>query len=294
MKTIASLSAALLILIPGAGCVPALRAAPDLELQGGSIPVAEAEAAYREAIDLFGTRRPDDVRRSGELLRRSAASLDDPVNALLALVEVLVWQVEHEADADTREDLATRAVHAGQWCLEAAPEQPACRYRLAIAVGVQARERPRTGSDAMEVMLELLQASRAADPALDHGGPDRVLALVYLRAPGWPAGPGDPDLGHEHAVAAAGIDALHPPNHLVLGESLVKLDREKDAIEAYRTALRLADEQRESGGRDALDWLREAENALNRLGAQRLSLRVKQGNKDAGAKVPEGERFREC
>lgn len=267
MKTVASLLAMGVILAAGGGCVPALRQAP--ALQDGSDPASpsEAEAGYREAVRLYASREEDPVRRAGELLRAGAGALQDPLPALLVLAELRVWQVEHEPDPELREDLATRAVHAGQWCMEVAPDSPACRYRLAIAVGVQARERPGTGLDAMPIMLELLQAAGSEDPGLDHGGPDRVMALLYLRAPGWPSGPGDADLGYQHAVAAAEIDPVHPPNRLVLGEALEALDRESEAIAAYVEARRLAGEQQESGGRDAREWLEESEAALNRLGS---------------------------
>jgi tetratricopeptide (TPR) repeat protein len=257
----------LLVLAAAVGCVPALREAPEISGSGDGLSRGEAERRYREAVELFATRRDEAVRRASSLLRESAGSLDNPVEAVLALSEVLVWQVEHEPDPDAREDLATRAVHAGQWCLDSSPEDPRCSYRLAIAVGVQARERPGTGVDAMPLMIELLETARAAEPGLDHGGPDRVLALLYLRAPGWPAGPGDPDLGYEHALAAAGIDREYPPNQLVLGEALAAVDRRDEAIRAYREALRLSEVQQEYGGRDAREWLHESEAALSRFGS---------------------------
>ena len=267
MKPAGPLLVVLVILFSGAGCSPALREAPALPGADRPISAIEAEARYLEALELFGTRQEEAVRRAGRLLRESAAALDDGSPALLALVELLVWQVEHEPDAAAREDLAEGAVHAGQWCLESAPEQPACRYRLAIAVGVQARERPGTGLDAMKVMVELLEEARVADPGFDHGGPDRVLALLYLRAPGWPAGPGDADLGHEHALAAVALDPGFPPNHLVLGEALEAVELEDEALKAYRAALVLAEGMRESRGRDAAEWVQEAESALARIGA---------------------------
>jgi hypothetical protein len=267
LKVLRLLPSILMILALGAGCVPALRESPDLQRPAGSMSQSEAEAGYRLAIDLFGSRQEDQVRRAGAVLRETAGVLSEPTEALLALVEVLVWLVEHEEAPNVREDLATKAVHAGQWCLEHVPEDPRCRYRLAIAVGVQGRERPGTGIDAMPTMIELLAAAREAAPDQDHGGPDRVLALLYLRAPGWPAGPGDPDLGYEHALLAVGIAPDFPPNHLVLGEALAAVSREQEAIAAYRTALQLTNMQQESGGRDAREWREEAELALSRLGA---------------------------
>jgi hypothetical protein len=250
-----------------AGCVSALKEPPDLHQGGEAAPLSRDQVAERlqDASTLFETRESAAVLQAGEILRNLAASSADPLDACLLLVQVQVWLVEHESDPDVREHLASGAVHAGQWCRESAPEDPRCLYRLAIAVGVQARERPGTGIDAMATMLELLETARGVDPEQDHGGPDRVLALVYLRAPGWPTGPGDPDLGYEHATAATVIDPGYPPNQLVLGEALAAIDRTEEAKEAYRTALSLAETLQETGARDARDWHREALNALKCL-----------------------------
>jgi hypothetical protein len=263
----------LLCLACAAGCAPALREPPDLRQGREPARLSRDQAAerLRDASTLFDVRETAPVLRAAEILRDLAAAADDPLDALLLLVQVQVWLVEHESDPDVREALAVGAVHAGQWCRETTPENPRCLYRLAIAVGVQARERPGTGIDAMATMVELLEAARAGDAAQDHGGPDRVLALAFLRAPGWPTGPGDPDLGYDHAVAATGFDPDYPPNQLVLGEALEAIDREDEAAEAYRTALNLACEQHEIGVRDAREWRLEAESALSRFGELSLS-----------------------
>jgi hypothetical protein len=263
----AAILSVVMIVILATGCIPALREPPAFPERSDAIGPQEAENGLREALELFATRNEEQVTLAEEKLRQVAGSLDDPIPAVLALAEILVWLVEHETDPDTREDFATRAVHAGQWCRSIDPGEPACSYRLAIAVGVQARERPGTGVDAMPVMIELLEAARGAEPGLDHGGPDRVLALLYLRAPGWPTGPGDPDLGYEYAVAAVRIDPGYPHNYLVMGEALEKVERKNEAVEAYKTACELTEEQQEYRGRDAREWLEQAEAALRRIGS---------------------------
>ena len=40
----------------------------------------------------------------------------------------------------------------------------------------------------------MFHSAAEGDPTIEDGGPDRALALTYLRAPGWPTGPGAPDL----------------------------------------------------------------------------------------------------
>jgi tetratricopeptide (TPR) repeat protein len=142
-------------------------------------------------------------------------------------------------------------VQLGQWCQRRAPADPACDYRLAIALGQQARERASTGKDALGKMVGLLRKAIAAAPALDSGGPHRVLALVLLRAPGWPIGPGDPEEGLAEARAAARLFPDVPENQLALGEALRKNGAAEESRAAYRHALDLATAAEKAGDPEA-------------------------------------------
>ncbi len=95
-----------------------------------------------------------------------------------------------------------------------------CDYRLALALGQQARERPATAADALPRITALLAQVVAAAPELDEAGGQRVLALVLLRAPGWPVGPGDPEQGLAQAREAVRLSPAYPPNLLALAEAL--------------------------------------------------------------------------
>jgi hypothetical protein len=111
-------------------------------------------------------------------------------------------------------------------------------------------------------MIQLLGEVLESDPELDHAGPHRTVALVYLRAPGWPTGPGDVDLGLEHARTAVALAPAYPPNQLCLGEALRRTDEREASREAYRRAEELALEWAETGDPDATDWLDRARRAL--------------------------------
>jgi hypothetical protein len=114
-------------------------------------------------------------------------------------------------------------------------------------------------------MIERLRAAIELDPGLDHGGPHRVLALVYLRAPGWPTGPGDPELGLDEARRAVALDPGHPPNRLCLAEALVATDDIQGGRREYEAAAELAREHLDLGTPEAGEWLDEA---LGGLGSQ--------------------------
>lgn len=178
--------------------------------------------------------------------------------ALAASVHALAREVEHEPSAARREALAGEAVAAGERCEQIAPETPRCDYALGIALGMQVRERPATLRKGLAQMVTLLRRAATTDPALDHGGPDRVLALLLLRAPGWPLGPGDPEEGLSAARRAVGRDPGYAPNQLALAEALAANGDAAGGRGAAGVALRLAEEAAAAGVADATEWSREA------------------------------------
>jgi tetratricopeptide (TPR) repeat protein len=157
------------------------------------------------------------------------------------------FRIEGEKDKAAREKLAVEAVQLGQWCERRAPQSAACKYRLAIALGQQTRERTSTARDALPRMVTLLRAAIAADPAQDHAGPHRVLALLLLRAPGWPLGPGDPEEALREAQAAVALSPDRAENQLALAEALAKAGKDDEAKAAYGRAASLAEREIAAG-----------------------------------------------
>ena len=189
------------------------------------------------------------------------------MEGLLGFARATAWLIERETASAERERMATAAVRAGERCRERAAGSPACEYALAMALGQQARERPATALDGLKEMIASLGLAIEGDERQDRAGPRRVLALVYLRAPGWPSGPGDPDAALEEAQRAVSLFPDHPPNQLALGEALEKTGDPDGAVAAYRRARALASGLSEGGAPAAADWLAEARRALSRLGA---------------------------
>jgi len=178
--------------------------------------------------------------------------------ALAAAARALVDAVEREPDRTRRAALATEAVAAGQRCDAAAPGSAACDYALGLALGVQARERPATVRDGLAEMARRLRRAAAAEPGLDRAGPHRVLALLLLRAPGWPLGPGDPEAGLAEARRAVAGYPDHAPNQLALAEALLANEQPEAGRAAARRAEALAEAAVAAGERDAPGWLRDA------------------------------------
>jgi hypothetical protein len=256
------------LLVSGA-CASALREPQPVAAIGGAgvamVAAAEVDRLLQEGEAAYA-RRPEvaAVARARELFLAAARADEGRVEGLCGAMRTGAWLVEHEADAAVRDVLATESVELGQWCGRRAPDEPECEYRLALALGQQAREHPATAHDGLARMVALLERAADAAPALDDSGPDRVLALVLLRAPSWPTGPGDPELGLEHAGRAVARVGEAPANQLVLGEALAANGRGTEARAAFARALELALEAARSGDPDASEWRRDAEAWLAR------------------------------
>jgi len=236
---------------------PSNRAEADRGQDGDVL--AEAENEFEKRPDMAAVRR-------AQRLYLEAARVDGaPIGAYLGAAKATAWLVENEPDGQRREALATEGVQICQWCRRLFPAEPECTYRLALAVGQQARERPSTATDGLDVMVELLDQVIADAPGLDFAGGRRVLGLVLLRAPGWPTGPGDPELGLENAEAAVEAFPDYPPNQLVLGEALRDNDRRDEARRAIERGLDLARASQADGDPDAPDWVTQAEEALAKI-----------------------------
>jgi tetratricopeptide (TPR) repeat protein len=259
---------ACLLLFLSTGCVSALKEPPTLEELGQRVAgggSGNVERLLNDAESAYRHRTLKSVRRAADLWLRAAVAESERTEGWIGATRALVWLADHLEDREERKAFASSSVDTGQWCRRASGESSECRYWLAVALGIQARERRATGIDALPRMVELLEAAAAGDPGLEHGGPSRVLALVYVRAPGWPTGPGDPDLAFEHAERAVALDPDYAPNQLALAEALEAIEERARSRDTYERALGLARSAVERGDPDAAEWVEEAELALAKI-----------------------------
>lgn len=256
-------AAALLVL---AACAPAVRAPVLGSIRTPESPGRPVEALLAEAEASFA-RRPDRdaVQQALALYREAAQAEPARIEGLTGAVRVSAWLVEHEAGGERRAPLAAEAVEAGRACQARAPGSAACDYWLAVALGLELRERPAAAlAGGVGQVVELLRRAAASEPGLDGGGPERVLALVLLRAPGWPVGPGDPEAALAEARRAVERAPDHPLNRLVLGEALEINGEAEAARAAFEQALELARRRAAAGDADGAEWAAQAEAALAR------------------------------
>ncbi len=249
------------VLLALSGCINSLR-------EPGSIPALPgptgAPNSGIEAQAWFEQRTLESVRLA-EQVWLADVSDSQRVPSLIGLTRARIWLATHESEPEARRAAAGSAVESGQWCSIASPGEARCDYWLALALGVQARERRTTALDALPRIVELLEGVVERRPDLDHAGAHRVLALVYLRAPGWPAGPGDPEMALVQARLAIDGAPDYPPNRLCLAEALEAGGEQAAATDGYRRAVRAAQKWEETGHPEAREWLEEAEKGLTRL-----------------------------
>jgi len=256
---------AALTAVLAAACVPALVEPPSLTEMAGvreAPPPEEVDALLQEAGRQFATRELEAVREAASLYLQAAAADPARLEAETGAVNALVWLADHEPRGAVREAVATQAVHAAQWCGRHHPDEPACDYWLGAGLGVQARERSTTGLSAMSKIEAAFQRAAERAPGMDHAGPYRALALFYLRAPGWPRGPGDEEMGLEKAEQAVDLAPAHAPNLFTLAEALKANGRRDESRDAYRKGLKLAGEAASEGDPDASEWIEEAARRL--------------------------------
>lgn len=179
------------------------------------------------------------------------------VQQLAAAVAEDARRSDAESNAGNRAALAADADRNAQSCLALAPRAAACLYYHGIALGLAARAHPLHAGESLKGMIAALAAAEAVDPQFDHAGPARVQALVLLRAPAWPLGPGDPDAAVIAARRALLLQPQYPPNVLALAEALGKTGDAAGAAQNYARARELIQALPPSSDRD--DWLRQAE-----------------------------------
>lgn len=184
------------------------------------------------------------------------------IAALAAAIQADAQRSDHQPDSKIRGELAAQAGGDAQACLARDPQAAACLYGQAIALGLEARAHPAHAGETLSHMLDALAGAEAADPNYDEAGPARVRALVLIRAPGWPLGPGDADAGLAAARHAVALRPLYPPNLLALAEALAKTGDQGGARQNYTRAHDAALALPAAPDRD--DWLREAEQGLQR------------------------------
>lgn len=258
------------------GCTSGLRPQPAPGEDGAQIRLTEtaSEASLPAGRDLLlaeadrnaaaGPAGPDHDRALLALQKLLHSGPEDAEAAWRA-ARSLYYAARTEAQADRAElriqrclDVSLIAVAHGDGA-----QGP---YFQALCMGEYARRHKLRALGIVPRMVEAAERARERDPSFDHGGPDRVLGGIYLRAPAWPASVGDLDAALEHLEEAVRIAPLWPENHLLLAEALLEDDRVAEAADALHRAKELL--ARPEAAAWARLWQDEARDLAGRIVSQ--------------------------
>jgi hypothetical protein len=198
------------------------------------------------------------VRKPAVAPRAHASSAE-----LAAAIAADASRSDRESNASLRADLAAAASRDAQACIAQAPQDVACLFGRGVALGLEARAHPARAGATLNDMLATLAQAESVDATYADAGPARVQALVWIRAPGWPLGPGDPERGLAAAKRAAALRPQYPPNWLALAEAQSKTGATADARASYLHARELASALPDST--DRTDWLQQVEQGMSHL-----------------------------
>jgi len=242
-----------------------LTACPPAHVATAALVEKDQLSETLTAAETAWSHRPDaaEVRRSVTLSLSAALSDQTRTEGDVGVIRGVAWLVEHGVKEE-RGTLVATALAAGDRCVARAPNGP-CDYWHAVDRGLGARENPATGLGEARSLIEVLHRLQATQPRVEDGGPSRMLALLLLRAPGWPVGPGDADAGLVEAQKALALVPTHPMNHLVLAEALAATGDTEGAKVAYFEAKRLGQQRAAAGDPDGADWAAQAEAGLKKL-----------------------------
>ena len=191
---------------------------------------------------------------------------------LLAAVQRDADGIDQTTDSAQRSSLLVAATASARQCLAQFPAAAACAYAQAQVQGLTARARPLEAPSLLKDMLAGLAKAEAQDPGLDHAGPARLSAIVLLRAPPWPLGPGDVDAAVTAAQRAVKREPAYPPNLIALGQAQAKavgavaaratFASAQQAVQAWTGA---ASDQPAEVAADRAKWQQQVEQGLHDL-----------------------------
>jgi tetratricopeptide (TPR) repeat protein len=188
----------------------------------GCVPVQPVPSP-RPGVAEPSLPQPVDIGRPctrDEAAAREAEAAGDPQAALQGAA-CLIYLAGQAEEGPSRLADIRRGRRLAETAVEAWPESGLAHYLLAWLVGLEAEAVPLKGLELVAVIEREAQQAADLEPAVDHGGPNRMLGELYLRAPGFPVSIGDSELAVEHFRKAVAQDPLFAENRLGLAEALL-------------------------------------------------------------------------
>ncbi|MFW5837912.1 MAG: tetratricopeptide repeat protein [Desulfovibrionaceae bacterium] len=163
----------------------------------------------------------------------AAQASDHNPKQLVQAAKCYAGVLQHGGDGDKLE-LAKKGAKLAKMAVAKKPDDAEAQYLLAVLIGLEARFDPfyERWADGLDMVPEIRKhAAKAAsiNPKLNHGGPDRALAELYMQAPSPPVSIGDPQKALKHFKQAVQADPHYPENRYQYAKALLKQNNCKEA-----------------------------------------------------------------
>jgi len=158
---------------------------------------------------------------------------------------------------------AQAALEAAEEMVRRRPDRAEGHYFRGAALGVIAAADPGKGLTTLtDEVLPALERAAELDERNLQAAARRALGAIYLKAPSYPAGPGDLDAALENLERACRLAPGWPENHLFLAEALYA---DHDLAAAKRAARRTVSLLKDAPGQDAALWRSRAKSLLRQI-----------------------------
>ncbi|MGI5863643.1 MAG: hypothetical protein ACOX6T_16520 [Myxococcales bacterium] len=219
---------------PVAPALPAATSAVDASLLGDDA-FGLADAGNRLCTYLA----TQEERRLGfELASRAHALAPQDKQIALTLARCAFFRADWEPEPKVMTEVAQAGMDAAA-IAGANEKEPRSSYYFGLNLGLVLQHKGLEALSLLPKEIEALEAA-SAEPEQDLGGPLRVLGMLYMKAPAWPAGPGDLEKSLELLEEAARRFPSHPLNRLFYAEALAEDDEKQSAAAELEAAMKLA------------------------------------------------------
>jgi hypothetical protein len=189
---------------------------------------------------------------------QQAAPQDRDIGLILARCSLM--RADFQSNSDRRIELCEQGYEAARR-VSRGPDDAEAAYLQAVNLGLYVHAKGLTAVGRLSELVKLLKVA-GQQPQIDDGGPLRVLGYLYVKAPPWPVGPGDLDLGLDLLKKASESYPEHPLNHLFYAEALIADGKTEQARAELVRARALSTPERFG------DWAARWQDQANKLEAK--------------------------
>ena len=219
------LSHLLVMVLIAPGC-STLNSSPDSIADARHCPKDTANLVLERAATLG----PESTDQELACALRVLIASNDPIAVKSSLSTRLSLHLsEREAPGNDRDRLIQQGIKRGENALKQGGDQDAAvHYYLGALMGLWLNDHPLDAGTLLTRVEKEELTAMALSEAVDDGGPLRLLGMIYLKAPPWPAGMGDGDKALELLQKAAMKYPQHPLNHAFYAKALIEVDDRKE------------------------------------------------------------------